>query len=442
MGQRITKRVVDSLEPTAKEYTVWDNHLPGFGVRVRPTGAMSYIVSYRAGSGRATPKKRFTMGAVGKLTPEQVRAKAQATLGQLAQGHDPALERRKAQASTANTLQGVAENWFAREGHKLRSVRPRRRMLERLVYPVLGSRQIDEIRRSEIINLLDRIEDECGARTATLTLAYVGRIMNWHAARSDEFRSPIVRGMARGAPTKRDRVLADEELRAFWRAAEDWKHPFSCLLQFILLTATRREEAAGMRWDELEGTTWTIPSARYKTKIDFELPLSGAAWGALATSPMSVELRRAVPERGEDPDKLTPKEGLVFTTTGDTAIGGFSKFKKHLDGLMLAELRQRAVERGDDPEKITLERWTIHDLRRTARSLMTRAGVSPDHAERALGHVIGGVRGVYDRHGFFEEKRQAFEVLAAQIERILNPQPNVVPMRRGVEGVQKSDRKG
>jgi integrase len=429
MRRRITKKLVDGLEPTAREFTVWDDHLPGFGVRVRSTGAMSYIVSYRAGSGRATPKKRFTIGAVGKLTPEQARVKAQATLGQLAQGRDPALERRKAQASTANTLQSIAENYFAREGHKLRSLHPRRRMLERLVYPVLGSRQIDEIRRSEIINLLDRIEDECGARTASLTLSYVGRIMNWHAARSDEFRSPIVRGMARGAPTKRDRVLTDEELRAFWRAADGWKHPFSRLLQFILFTAARREEAAGMRWDELQGSTWTIPAGRYKTKIDFELPLSDAALGVLATFP-SLLLRRA--ECSDNTDKLTPKQGFVFTTAGETAIGGFGKFKTHFDKLMLDELRKAAKAGGDNPATVTLERWTIHDLRRTARSLMTRAGVSPDHAERALGHVIGGVRGVYDRHGYLEEKRRAFEALASQIALVLDPQPNVVPMRRAM----------
>jgi integrase len=97
---------------------------------------------------------------------------------------------------------------------------------------------------------------------------------------------------------------------------------------------------------------------------------------------------------------------------------------------MLSELRRAAAERGDNPEKVVLGRWTIHDLRRTARSLMTRAGVSPDHAERALGHVIGGVRGVYDRHAYFEEKREAFEALAAQIQRVLDPRPNVVPMRR------------
>jgi integrase len=192
-------------------------------------------------------------------------------------------------------------------------------------------------------------------------------------------------------------------------------HPFSRLLRFILLTATRRDEASAMQWAELEGDLWTIPAARYKTNIDFELPLSHAALGMLATLP-KIE-----------------KQGLVFTTSGNTRMGGFSKFKARFDARMLDELRCAAEQRGDEPAKVTLARWTIHDLRRTARSLMTQAGVPPDHAERALGHVIGGVRGVYDRHGYRDEKRHAFEALAQQIERIVNPQSNVIPMRRGAD---------
>jgi integrase len=90
-----------------------------------------------------------------------------------------------------------------------------------------------------------------------------------------------------------------------------------------------------------------------------------------------------------------------------------------------------AAERGDDPERVTLARWTIHDLRRTARSLMTQAGVAPDHAERALGHVIIGVRGVYDRHDYHAEKRAAFEALSARLAQILDPQANVVQLRSG-----------
>jgi integrase len=125
------------------------------------------------------------------------------------------------------------------------------------------------------------------------------------------------------------------------------------------------------------------------------------------------------------------KKGFVFTTSGEAGIGAFSRFKAEFDGLMLAELRKAAAERGDYPERVTLARWTIHDLRRTARSLMTQAGVAPDHAERALGHVIIGVRGIYDRHDYHAEKRAAFEALAARLDLILNPQANVVQLRSG-----------
>jgi len=72
--------------------------------------------------------------------------------------------------------------------------------------------------------------------------------------------------------------------------------------------------------------------------------------------------------------------------------------------------------------------WVIHDLRRTARSLLSRAGAPSDHAERCLGHVIPGVRGIYDRYEYLEEKARAFEALAGQVQRIINPKDNVVPI--------------
>src|ERR1700745_566019 len=100
MGERrITKRVVEGLTKRASEYARWDAELPGFGVRVRPTGAKSYVVVYRAGSGRSAPVKRFTIGAAGKLAPEQARRLAQSILGDVAKGRDPAAERRKAEAA-------------------------------------------------------------------------------------------------------------------------------------------------------------------------------------------------------------------------------------------------------------------------------------------------------------------------------------------------------
>jgi integrase len=234
------------------------------------------------------------------------------------------------------------------------------------------------------------------------------KLMNWHASRGDDFRSPIVRGMAKTKPKDRarKRVLSDDELRAGWGTAVKFPGPFGYLVRFILLTATRINEAARMTRDELssDGTDWVIPGSRHKSKLDFVLPVSRAA----------QDLLEEIPKIG--------RKGWVFTTDGETPISGFSKWKARFDAEMAAELRKQ------NP-KAELQHWVVHDLRRTARSLMSRAGVSPDHAERALGHLIRGVRGTYDRYEFKAEKARAFEALALQIAHILDPQEKIVALR-------------
>jgi integrase len=203
--------------------------------------------------------------------------------------------------------------------------------------------------------------------------------------------------MARLSPKDRarERTLTDDELRAVWCTADKLKTPFARMLQFILLTAVRRKEAAWMDRGELNGTEWVIPAARFKGKREFLVPLTPAALAVLAELP-------AVGQSDSGP---------VFTNDGKRPLGGFGNLKATFD------------------KACGVTGWTIHDLRRTARTLMSRAGVNKDHAEQALGHVLGGIRGVYDRHGFAAEKRQALEALAALIERIRNPRENVVPLK-------------
>jgi hypothetical protein len=188
----------------------------------------------------------------------------------------------------------------------------------------------------------------------------------------------------------RDRILSDAELCAVWKAAETSKGPFGSLVQFILLTAARRTEAAGLVRAEISGPDWILPANRNKTKVEFVRPLSPAAQGVLAELPQIGEGR------------------FVFTTDGERPISGFSKFKAAFDQVS------------------GVTGWTLHDLRRTARSLLSRAGVDADVAERCLGHVLTGVRATYDRHEFYHEKRRAFEVLAVLIERIVEAQPATV----------------
>jgi integrase len=379
----LTDRSIQFMKPApaGKRKIVWDALVPGFGVRVTDRGVKTFVLVTRyPGSPNPTPR---AIGVYGAISLEAARTKARGWLELIGSGTDPQQELAR---KREQTFQAISEQYFLRKAKDHRSKAWVEATLVRLVYPTIGPRPIETINRSDIVRLLDRIEDERGPAMAASVLSILSRIMNFHASRTDDFRSPIVRGMARGAPQARSRILDDDELRAIWKAAAD--STFGSLLRFILLTATRRNEAAHMRWSELTDRTWIIPAARYKTNLDHVIRLSEMAFSIL------------------------PEQNGEFVFSGRKGpIGSYERRKAMID------------------EASGVSGWVIHDLRRTARSLLSRAGVATDHAERCLGHVIGGVRGVYDRHEYYDEKAMAFEALAAQVQRIIDPQPNVVPMK-------------
>jgi len=368
----------------------------GFGVRVTAAGARAFIFNYRDRVRHI--ERRLTIGSWPDWNVPRAAREARELRQRVDRGEDPLGERRQKRAAAVaaekDTLGAVCEEYMRREGGKLRSKAYRARALERLIYPTLGNRPIADIKRSDIVRLLDKIEDGSGPVMADRALAVIRKIFNWHASRSDEFNSPIVRGMARtsGKDRARSRILSDDELRAVWKAAEHGGL-FGSLVMFILLTGARRCEASEMRWSEIEGADWTLPASRNKTNVDLLRPLSKAALAVL-------------PKRLDGSD-------LVFTTDRTSPFSNFNKAKRGFD------------------KACGVTGWTLHDLRRTARSLMSRAGVPSDHAERCLGHTIGGVRGIYDRHEYRQEKAHAYELLASEIDRVLNPPPaNVTPLRK------------
>lgn len=365
---------------------------PGFGCRVTAGGARSFILNYRVNH----VERRITIGQWPTWTVLKAVKEARKLRQRIDRGEDPLEDRRKQEASQRDTLAAVCDEYFQREGHKLRSRDERQRALTRLVLPEIGRKDIRAITRGDVVRLLDGVEDNSGPVMATRTLAYLGRVFSWFESRNDDFRSPIVRGMGRSNAKERarTRTLSDDELRAVWQAAGSSVAPYARMVRFILLTGARRAEAAEMVWSELDGDTWTLPAARNKVKQDLLRPLCSQAVAEL-------------------PAKNGGK--FVFSTdNGVTAIGSFSRY--------LADLQAASGT----------SKWSLHDLRRSARTLMSRAGVISDHAERCLGHVLPTIRGTYDRHEYFDEKQRAYELLAAQIERIVNPPPaNVTLMKRG-----------
>ena len=388
---RLTDISIKNLKPGATRREIPDQHQRGLYCIVQPTGAKVFAVRYRF-DGR--PRKLTLQAGISLAAARKEAADA---LYQVQQGKDPAIAKARAKeerrAAAADTLEAVAAEFFRRDGAKLRTGKDWQHDLARLAFPTLGGRPIASIRRKEIVRLLDDIEDTSGPGMANTVLAITRRVMNWHATRDDDFRTPIVRGMRRYKEPPRERVLDDDELRAVWRAADSTPGPFGYCIKFLLLTACRRDEATHLPWSEIVGDDWFLAAGRNKTKVNLKRPLSRAALALL--------------------DKVPRLAGSNFVFTSDgRRLGGISRRKKEFD------------------EACGVTAWTVHDLRRTSRSLMTRSGTISEHAERCLGHKIRGVEGVYNRYPYRDEMLLAYEKLSTLIEQIVDPQPNVVAMVR------------
>lgn len=400
LPRNLTPIGIAKLKPGLVRYEVRDAGCQGLRLVVQPSGHKSFHIRlwFRGRGYNVTLGPWLDALATGSapvigapLTLADARVLATQCLRQVKSGTNP--NDLKSKDADENSVQGVADDYMKREGVKLRRTAQRKYDLG-LICASLGSRPIASVKVSDIVRLRDNIEENNGPMAAHRVLTSWQTLATWHASRTDDFRPPLIRRL-KAKPVDRSRALSDDELRAVWNAAEALQGPFGRFIQFLLLTAVRRGEASGMRRSEIIDTTWVVPAKRYKTKRDIHLPLSRWARDVLASVP--------VVEPGD----------LVFTTDGKREIGGFSKRKRELD------VASGVVD------------WRLHDLRRTSRTLLSRAGVDSDVAERCLGHAIGGVRGVYDRHRFEAEMRDAFERLAALIETIIRgPAENVIPLRR------------
>jgi integrase len=405
----LTPITIAKLKAQAKRYEVSDGGCQGLRVVVFPSKHKSFIVRYRfrglqrkltvgpcldQGNGEGEPDTNPEIAT--PLSLVAARELATKALRLAKSGIDPTESKRRRKeeqrAAEADTLQQVALEYLRREGVNLRTLDQRKADLA-LLYPTLGRLPLETIRRGQFARVFDSIADERGPVRADRALMATKVLLAWHANRS-EFISPLsgVKRRTSIADRARERVLSDDELRAVWITAERDPTPFGRYLMFTLLTAARRGESAGLKRAELspDGAAWTIPAARYKTERDVMLPLSKAAQKIIASMPVHA---------GGD---------HVFSVSGKYPLSGFAERKTAFD------------------QACGVSNWALHDLRRTARTMLSRAGISADIAERCLGHALGGVRATYDRHEYEHEKRHAFEALAAQIERIVHPPPSGV----------------
>lgn len=263
------------------------------------------------------------------------------------------------------------------------------------------------ITKADVVQEIDRAVDR--APTAgNRVKAALSQVFRWHGRRVDNANIPTAM-VEMPVPLKklrRSRRLTDDEIRWLWRAldecakADEIPEAYAALLRFTLLTAVRRDEARELVEKEITGKNWIVPGERTKNHLDHLVPLSAQA---------REELR-----------KVPRIEGTAFVfTLGNTPLGNLSRYKNKLHARM---------------EKLagaTVPQWQMHDFRRNVRSYLSQV-VSPDIAERVLGHVKEGLRQHYDLHEYENEKRTALEAWAREVERIVSggKPAKVLPLRK------------
>lgn len=271
--------------------------------------------------------------------------------------------------------------------------------MRRWVIPVWRDNPLTKIGRSQITLIFDRLPVSSPALPRNL-FALLRKLFVWAVERGDLDRSPFA-GLGVPKPVaSRTRVLSEAELIGVLLASMDptMAGPFGYLIRFLLITGQRRDEVAGMMWEELdqERRTWTIPADRSKNHKQHVVPLTD-------------HLLRNLDELVEGcPWPLT---GPVFTTNGVTSVSGFSRLKKRLDRLAL----QFCDTKRFPP-------WRLHDLRRTVATNLQMLGVRLEVTEALLNHVgksKSGVAGVYHLHEFTVEKREALELWSDHLQRVI-----------------------
>jgi integrase len=401
LKKNLTHAVVAGLKPPTDpkqpQLDVWDSRKPGFGLRVTSRGVKAWMLMYRT-HGR---KVRLTLGRFPALSVADARARATSILGEIARGGDPAAERvAEKAAETFGELAELYLRFHAIPKKKPRSVRDDRYMLNGDLLPVWQHRKLADLKRRDVIALLDEISQRAPVK-ANRVRSLLSVMFGFAVRRELVEANPVYGTDQPTVERARERRLDDAELRQLWAALDAESPKVAAFFRLALLTAARKSELSGMRWDELNPKRdwWILPASRSKGNREHRIPLCSSAIALL-------EGLRANSQSNSD---------YVFAIRrGDRATTAVHRWVKRV--------RQRAGLAAP---------WHLHDLRRTTASGLAQLGVERLVISRILGHAEAGVRGIYDRHTYGPEQHAALMRWDRRLQRIVagEPEPsNVVEL--------------
>ena len=376
---RLTARSAAALRlPAGKgDLIVFDDSVPGFGLRVRESGSRSWIFQYKIGA----KQRRLVIGKASALSVDKARGLAADLHAKVRLGGDPAADKAVGKVNAALSFGSVAGRYLAWQKKRLRSrsyVEVERR-INRDAKPFHGM-PIHTIDQRTVAARISTVIDSKGAPTGRLVRSTLSALFSWAMKEGLVSQNPAI-NTNMPAVVSRDRVLSDRELAAIWKGCPD--DDYGNIVRLLMLTGQRRNEMAGLRWPEidLDKRVIELPPDRVKNKRPHRIPISGPVHSILNCRP-----------------KIAGRD-YVFGY-GDGPFQGWMFAKRSLDSRV-----------GIDP-------WTHHDLRRTCATGMADLGVQPHVIEAVLNHVSGhkgGIAGIYNRATYAAEKAQALQLWADHV---------------------------
>ncbi len=373
--RKLNDLIVRRLKPQPGAYLVWDLQQRGLAINIHPTGRKTFKCIYS----RQGRSRWYNLGAADAIGLADARKLASRVMFQVAEGKDPAAERRAER--NKNTFAELAERYveeYAKKRNK--SWRNTQKLVARNLLPRWGKLPASDITRSDVRAMMASIEAPI---TANQTLASASAIFSW-AIKQEHGGVKInpCHGVERNETKSRERVLSDGEIAPFWGAFGEAGLLQGSALKLILLTGQRPGEVLHLRREHItDGCWWTMPGE----------PVPALRWPGT--------------KNGETHRIWLPQAAqALLAELGDETTGPvFSKIP-NLDATMRAICKT-----------LNVERCTPHDLRRTHGTTITALGFGRDAMNRVQNHKEGGIASVYDRHGYAEENKRIMESVAQRI---------------------------
>lgn len=381
----LTDMGIKALAPKKARFTVSDER--GLCLEVFPTGGKLWHYRYRL-AGRA---ERVTLGKYPDLSLKLARNKRDELATQVALGKSPAKEKRSQRLgfSAAITVKGFSEVYFNEHvAGRVKNTTIIRRYLDKDINPYIGTKTVGDVTAEDIRTIVFRKRDAGFEAAAGQLRGLLNRIFEYAVVQEKAKFNPVAALPLRyvAKPKSRTRALTGNEIRVYIQGLykSNIRRQFKLALHLILLTMVRKSELLLATWDEVdfEQAEWNIPAEHVKTGVPHTVYLSAEAVGLLQElKQLSAESTLVLPSRG-NPNRPFAHNAL------NHALKGIN---------------------------FDMEKFTIHDMRRTASTLLHEAGFESDVVEKALNHTRGGVRGVYNRAEYGAQRKDMLQFWATYV---------------------------